>query len=116
MTLANPADNVAYHVVIDGLDPEAQQITLRHFKTRSGGANPHDLSLYVSVTCNLADIDGCLAWVAATVAGRFQSTHIKINIWTDLNWTEFTIPPELAGMSSKYGADIRVFFASKRQP
>jgi len=115
MTSANPSDNVAYHVVIEGLDPEAQQIALRHFTARSGGARPHDLSLYVSVTCSLAEIDVCLAWVASTVPGRFQGTHIKISIGTDLSWTELTNPTEIVDMSLRYGAEIRVFFASRKR-
>ena len=115
MTSTNPADNVVYHVVIEGLDPEAQQMALRHFTARSGGARPHDLSLYVSVTCGLAEIDGCLAWTVATVPCRFQGMHVKISIGTDLSWAEFTIPPELVGVSSKYGAEIKVFFASRHR-
>ncbi|ULU27746.1 hypothetical protein [Dyella terrae] len=113
MTSINPNDSVVYHVVIDGLDPEALQMTLRQFSTRQAGARPHDLNHYVSVTCDLAQIEQCLAWAVVTISGRFQGIQVKASIGTDLSWTEFTVPPEFLGLASKYGAELKVFFASK---
>jgi hypothetical protein len=112
MTSSNPADTVTYYVVVEGLDPEAQQITLRHFQTKHGGARPHDLSLYVSVATALEQIEGCLLWVAETLPGRFQSTYVLARIATQLTWAEFKVPPPLFLAASKYGAEVKVLFAS----
>jgi hypothetical protein len=110
MTSSNPADTVTYHVVFEGLDPEAQQITLRHFQTKHGGARPHDLSLYVSVATALEQIEGCLLWVAETLPGRLQSAYVLARIATQLTWAEFKVPPQLLLAASKYGAGVKVLF------
>ena len=112
MTSSNPADTVTYHVVVDGLEPEAQQIALRHFQTKHGGARPQDLSLYVSVASTIEQIEGCLSWLTETLPGRFQSACILASIATQLTWAEFKVPPQLVLAASKYGAEVKVLFAS----
>jgi hypothetical protein len=113
MTSSNPADDVAYFVVVDGLDPEAQQITARHFQTKRAGARPEDLSLYVSVVTGLEQIDGCISWVTGTLPGRFRSVHVLVHIDSNLSWAEFTVPLQLLNAASRYGVEVRVLFAAR---
>ena len=113
MTSSNPADKITYYVVVDGLDPEAQQAVMRHFETKRGGARPHDLSLYVSIAIDLVRVTDCLSWLTDSLAGRFQGIHIKASIETDLNWTEFDLPTQLVDTASRHGVDVKVYFASR---
>jgi hypothetical protein len=113
MTSSNPADVVTYFVVVEGLDPEAQQITMRHFQTKRAGARSHDLSLYVSVPANLGKIEDCLSWARDTLPGRFQGAYVMAHVESSLNWVEFMVPPQLLDAASRYGATVKVFFATR---
>ncbi len=112
MTSSNPDDVVAYHVVIDGLDPESQRIALSHFQTQHGGARPHDLSLYVSVASTVEQIEGRLSWVTENLAGRFGSTAVLASITTKLTCGEFIVPEQLLFAAARHGAKVKVLFAT----
>ena len=115
MTSSNPADTVTYHVVVEGLDPEAQQITMRHFQTKRGGARPHDLSLYVSIPADPEQVENIFSWLVEALTGRFKSFHIGACINTKLNWAELTVPSQLLLAASRYGAQVKVLFSSPVQ-
>lgn len=113
MTSFNPADDVAYFVVVEGLDPEAQQMTMRHFQTKRAGVRPEDMSLYVSVPADLEKMQDYLSWARDTLPGRFKGAYVVAHVESSLNWAEFIVPPQLLDAASKYDAKVKVLFATR---
>lgn len=104
--------NIVYFVVVYGLDVESRRLLCQQFPGATGGADPATLLVYNSVRCELHEVDGCMAWLAETFKGRYESLFIGISVATNLSWANVDVPPSVLAAVTRYDSELKVSFSS----
>jgi hypothetical protein len=108
MMAAEKNHDVSYFVVIHGISAETIERLADRFGCRRGGTRLTDSSKYMSLPVELDSLDTTFTWITTEIPSCYQALIFLVTVAAKSSWSEIIIPSEIALLTGRHGAVIKV--------